>query len=168
MYGSKRAFPRARWVFAGCAAVGHTGSMKCVNLFGRLSQKSKRRTISRSGRLPIDRLGNGERTLRAAIKVTRAVVQRSRWDTQSTQHGVIKIFGCLEVVGTEHDVAEHGFPLDKYSCNARPNTRILSASPLPMNAASARACGTTLGTQRGTRLAALCCGYPKFSPCLQR
>ena len=100
------AFAQARWVFAGGAAVGNARCVKRVCLLGRFGEKTDGAAVGVAGCLAVHRGGDRKRARGAAVEITVFVGNTGR-NTQRAQHGVIKRLGFFEVVGPEHDMAEH-------------------------------------------------------------
>ena len=85
--------------------------MPCICLLGRRDRKADGSAIGRTGRFTVERLGNGKRAGRRHVEDTAFVVDEPRRDAQSAQRRIVKLLGFLNVVGTNHDVAEHMHPL---------------------------------------------------------
>jgi hypothetical protein len=85
--------------------------VKCFHLLGRTALETDRAAIRASRRFAVNRFGNAKAVSLVAVKEPgmagrRGIPERFSYP-QRCQYRVVKLFRALDIVGTDHDVAEH-------------------------------------------------------------
>ena len=81
--------------------------MPGVGGFRAGSRKADGAAVGGRGGLAIDRFGYRKDSGRGPVENTALVVLPTGRNAQCAEHGVIELFGFFEIVGADHDVAEH-------------------------------------------------------------
>ncbi len=81
--------------------------MRSMHNFGRSGPKTDGAAIPASGGLPVYGFADGEHSFLAVVKTPAFRIDFPGLMAEGAQNGVIELLGFLDIVGTEHDMAEH-------------------------------------------------------------